>query len=176
MNAREQLTRQLLLLVFVAAVLTAPVFLFAEGWSVEHLLRVIASNGATALLCALLLGALRRGHAEWVGRGLVFGMLALVAVLAWTNGEAVHVNVVNFVFVTVLASVLLSRAALLVVAVLSALVLTGIALKQPQTGLADAALDERLESIGQFLPTYTVIVLVLWLRERAASARPARSD
>ncbi len=176
MSAHEQLTRKLLLLVFMAALLTAPVFLFAEGWSVEHLLRVIASNGATALLCVLLLVALRRGHVEWVGHGLVFGLLALVTVLAWTNGEEVHVNVINFVFVTVLASVLLSRTTLLIVAALSALVLIGIALKQPVTGLTEDGLDARLESIGQFLPTYTVIVLVLWLRERAASARSARND
>ena len=176
MNAQKQFTRKLILLVFVAAVATAPVFLLAEGWSLEHLLRVLASNGATALLCGLLLSALRSGHVEWVGRGLVFGLFALVTALAWTNGEEVHVNVINFVFVTVLASVLLGRATLLVVAGISALVLAGIALKQPAADNAVEGLDARLEAIGQFLPTYMVIVFVLWLRERAAGTPPARSD
>ncbi len=168
METRARLTRELLLLVLVAAVATAPVFLFAEGFSGAHVVRVAASNGVTALICVVMLAVLRKGHLEWVARGLVFGLLALVTTLAWSNGEPVHVNVVNFVFVTVLASVLLGRTTLLVVASLAALALIGIALKQP-AAIGKDGLDARLESIGQFLPTYSVIVVILWLRERAAT-------
>lgn len=168
MDTRARLTRELLVLVLVAAIATAPVFLFAEGWSRLHVLRVLASNGVTALICGTLLAVLRRGHVAWVARGLVFGLLALVTTLAWTNGESVHVNVVNFVFVTVLASVLLGRGTLLAVATLAALALIGIAFKQPVASAGEAALDARLEAIGQFLPTYGVIVVILWLRERAS--------
>jgi hypothetical protein len=167
MHPRARLTRDLLRLVLVAAVATAPVFLFAETFDREHVLRVLESNGAAALMCLVLLAALRGGHVELVGRLLVFGLLALVALLAWTNGEDVHVNVVNFVLVTVLASVLLRRGELLAVAGLAALVMSAIAWKQAVAIGGEELAEARFESTAQFLPSYAVIVLVLWLRERA---------
>jgi hypothetical protein len=165
-EARGTLTRRLLVVVLVAAVATAPVFLFAERFAARNVGRVAASNGAAALLCLVLLWILRRGHAAAVGRALVFGMLALVVALTWTNGEPVHQNVVNFVLVTVLASVLLGRRALLAVAAVAALAMVAIAWRQG--GEAEA----RFESIAQFLPTYAVITLVLWLREAPAAGLP----
>ncbi|MCP3915645.1 MAG: hypothetical protein GY711_08830 [bacterium] len=65
-----------------------------------------------------------------------------------------HTNVVNFVLVTVLAATLLSRTGSLVVGSLAAAGMVAIAWSQP----------ERFESIAQILPTYAVIVTVLWLR------------
>ena len=63
-------------------------------------------------------------------RLLVFGLLALVGALAWTNNESVHVNVVNFVLVTVLAAALLDGGGLLLVAVPAACLMVAIAWKQ----------------------------------------------
>jgi hypothetical protein len=172
---RARLTRRLLLVVLAAALATAPVFLFAEGFEARHFWRVAASNGGAALLCVVLLAVLRKGHVAPVGRALVFGLLALVAGLAWTNGEEVHQNVVNFVLVTVLASVLLGRRALLVVAAIAALVMAAIAWKQAHAAAGEELLEARFESISQFLPSYAVITLVLWFREAPAARAPVTS-
>ena len=167
MTARHRLTRAILRLVLVAALASAPIFLFAEEFDAQHSLLVLASNGVCALLCVGLLWRLRQGAVESSARILVVGLFLLVAWLASTNGEDVHVNVVNFVLVTVLASVLLDGRALWGVGALSSLTMAAIAWRQalppPNEGLAEA----RLESIAQFLPTYLVVVTVLWLRERA---------
>src|SRR5882672_9298543 len=122
-SERGRRARRLLVVVLVAALATAPLFLFAEGFEARHVGRVALSNGGAALLCLVLLRVLRRGHVAPVGRALVFGLLALVGLLAWTNHEDVHQNVVNFVLVTLLASVLLGRRALLLVAAIAALVM-----------------------------------------------------
>lgn len=175
MEPRHRLTRALVLVVLAAAVLTAPVFLVAEELDREHVLRVLASNGLCALLCVGLLGLLRRGRAELAARLLVFGLLALVGALAWTNGEDVHINVVNFVLVTVLAAALLDGAGLLMVAVPAACLMVAIAWKQAAPRGGEELVEARVESILQFLPTYCVIVLVLWLQRRASerTLRPA---
>jgi hypothetical protein len=170
MERRARLTRRLLRVVLVAALATAPLFLFAEGFEARHVGRVAASNGGAALLCLVLLRVLRRGHVAPVGRALVFGLLALVAGLASTNGEEVHQNVVNFVLVTVLASVLLGRRPLLVVAAIAALVMAAIAWQQAHAAAGEELLEARFESISQFLPSYAVITLVLWFREAPAEA------
>jgi len=165
---RARLTRRLLWVVLVAALATAPLFLFAEGFEARHVGRVALSNGGAALLGLVLLKVLQKGHVVVVGRTLVFGLLALVAGLASTNGEEVQQNVVNFVLVTVLASVLLGRRALLLVAALAALAMAVIAWRQAHD------IEARFESIAQFLPSYAVITLVLWFREAGiAPAAPA---
>lgn len=171
MDPRLRLVRSLLWILLAAAVLTTPVFLFAESFDREHVVRVALSNGLAALLCAGLLAWSRHGHAEAIGRLLVFGLLALVGSLAWTNGEDVHVNVVNFVLVTVLASVLTERRILLAVALVSATVMCAIAWKQAVPPAGEELVEARLESIAQFLPTYAVIALVLALRERRERER-----
>ena len=104
-----------------AALATAPLFAFAEGFDARHCGRVALSNGGAALLCLLLLRVLRSGHAAAVGRALVLGLLLLVGALASTSGE-----------------------------------------------------EARFESIAQFLPSYAVIVLVLWLRARMEPASAYR--
>jgi hypothetical protein len=168
MESRHRLTRALVLLVLVAALVTAPVFLVAEELDREHVLRVLASNGVCAALCGGLLVALRRGHVAATARALVFGLLAIVAALAWSNGEPVHVNVVNFVLVTVLASALLGRGALLLVGVLASGAMLAIAWRQP--GAGEELMEARFEAIVQFLPTYAVIVFTLWLTHARPSA------
>ena len=163
------LVRTLLRLILVAAVVTAPVFVFGEGFEAKYVLRVAASNGLCILLCLGLLGLLRRGHTELVARLFVFGLLALVGALAWFNGERVHVNVVNFVLIAVLAAVLQGGRMLLVVALLSALEMVAIAWTRPFPEPGHELGEARFEAIAQFLPTYLVIVTILWLtRPRGA--------
>lgn len=162
-DRRLALTRGIVRLVLAAAVVTAPAFLFAEGFSLEHVWRVLASNGSCAALCLLLLAWLRKGETVRVARVLVFGLLALVTSLAWGNGEPVQVNVVNFVLVTVLCAVLLSRGALVFVGSFAAAAMVAIAWKSPLVRGSEELSEARFESIVQFLPTYTVVVIVLWM-------------
>ncbi len=171
MQNREQLTRALVRLILAAAVLSAPLFLFAEGFQAKYLARVAVSNGSCALLCAGLLQLLRRGQVQAAGLALVLGLLALVGALAWNNGEPVHVNVINFVLVTLLAGSLLDRRWLLLVGAACALCMVGIALRQTVGGDEDPW-EQRLESIVQFLPTYLVIVGILVCRLESADSGP----
>jgi hypothetical protein len=173
-DRRVRLTRALLLGVLVAAVATAPLFAIAEGFDAAHLGRVAASNGGAALLCLLLLLVLRRGHVAAVGRALVFGLLLLVGTLASTSGEDVHVNVVNFVLVALLAGLLTSRRELLLVALLSTTAMVAIAWRHARAAPVEEAFELRCESIAQFLPTYVVIVFVLWLVARPPRETPPR--
>ena len=165
MDTRHLLTRAILRLILLAAILSAPVFLVAEDFDAEHSLLVLGSNGVTALLCVFLLWRLRAGQVELAARVLVWGLLILVGGLASTNGEDVHVNVVNFILVTVLASVLLRRRTLLRIAVISSAAMVTIAWRQAVAPMGEEIFEVRLESIAQFLPTYLVVVAILWLRE-----------
>ncbi|QDV05784.1 hypothetical protein Poly30_12860 [Planctomycetes bacterium Poly30] len=162
------LTAALIKLVLLAAVVTAPIFLFGEGFEPKYLWRVAASNGACVLLCLGLLALLKRGRTALAAGTLVYGLLALVGTLAWSNGEPVHVNVINFTLVAVLASVIAARRDLLAVGAISAALMVGIAWKQPAGQLTGEALEEaRFESIVQFLPTFCVVIGVLWIGRRA---------
>ena len=161
-----QLTRALVRLVLLAAVVTAPIFLFGEGFEAKYIGRVAASNGLCALLCLGLLRLLDRGQADLAANLLVFGLLALVGTLASVNGEVVHVNVVNFVLVAVLASAVATRRVLLVAAAISAALLVRIAWVNPPLRDGYDLGEARFEAIVQFLPTYLVIVAVLALRAR----------
>ncbi|MCP3915646.1 MAG: hypothetical protein GY711_08835 [bacterium] len=73
MESRAALTRALVLLVLTAAIVTAPVFLFAEGFDARSVRRVLASNGMCVALCLTLLALLRRGQRELAARILVGG-------------------------------------------------------------------------------------------------------
>ncbi len=167
MPPRTEFLRALLRLILLAALASAPIFLFAEGFSAQSALRVAASNGVAALLCAVLLRQVGRGHETAIARWLVGGLLALVVGLASSNGEAIHVNVVNFVLVTLLASVLIGTRGLLLVAAISAVAMAAIAWRQAVAPPGEEIAEARLEAIAQFLPTYAVIVAILWRRERA---------
>lgn len=170
-NTRHQLLRAILRLIFVAAVASAPVFLIAESFEPERVMIIIASNGVCAALCLVLLHRLRKGKYESGAQVLVFGLLGLVAWLASTNGESVHVNVVNFVLVTVLASVLLGARSLWFVAAVSALSMILIAWRQAAPTEDEGVVQIRMELIGQFLPTYLVVVTILWLSGRRGGTR-----
>ena len=71
------------------------------------------------------------GRTELVANTLVFGLLALVGSLAWSNGERVHVNVINFILIAVLASTIASRRVLVVCTLLSAAEMIAIAVRRP---------------------------------------------
>ena len=62
------------------------------------------TNGGTALAAFVLLVLIRRGYTRVAAHVTVWGLFALVASLAATNGEPIHVNVVNFSLVIVLAT------------------------------------------------------------------------
>jgi hypothetical protein len=162
-DRRLPLLRALLRLLFVTAIVTAPMFLFAEKFESSHVVRVALSHGIVAVGCLVLGRQLAAGNATRVARVLVFGLLALIAALATTNGEPVHVNVVNFVLATVLAGVLLPRRDLVVVGALSAATMVVIAWRGTVAPPGEALLEARGEAIAQFLPTYAVIVAALWL-------------
>lgn len=164
----EPLTRALVKLVLLAAVVTAPIFLFGEGFEAKYLWRVAASNGVCVGLCLALLALLNRGRVQLAGAILVYGLLALVGTLAWVNGEPVHVNVINFVLVAVLASVVAPVRDLLIVGALAAVEMVAIAWRQPVEVLpvGKELAEVRFESIVQFLPTFCVVVGVLFLGAR----------
>jgi hypothetical protein len=164
------LTTALLRLVLVAAVVTAPVFLFGEGFEAKYIGRVAVSNGVCALLCLGLLRLVKRGRVQLAGALFVYALLALVGALAWVNGEPVHVNVVNFTLVAVLASAVASSRDLLIVGALAAIEMSAIAWTRPPGAASGKDLAElRFEAIVQFLPTYCVVVGVLWLMRRDRS-------
>ncbi len=158
-----RLTRTLTRLILVVAILTAPIFVFGEGFEAKYIARVAASNGLCVALCLGLLGLLKSRRAD-LGPGLlVVGLLALVGALAWFNGERVHVNVVNFVLVAVLAAAVSTRRMLVGVAVFSAIEMVAIAWDRPFPEPGHDLAEARFEAIAQFLPTYSVIVIVLGL-------------
>jgi len=162
-----QLTRALVRLVLLAAVVTAPIFLFGEGFEAKYIGRVAASNGLCVLLCLGLLRLLAQGKADLAANLLVVGLLALVGALASVNGEVVHVNVVNFVLVAVLASAVATRRVLLGAAAISVALMLRIAWLNPPLRPGHGLGEARFEAIVQFLPTYLVIVVVLALRARS---------
>lgn len=171
-DSAERLTRRMVKLVLWAAVLTAPIFLFGEGFELEAVWKVAASNGVCIVLCLGLLRLAGRGRATLAASILVYGLMALVGTLASLNGEPVHVNVINFTLVTVLAAALLARRHVGVVAALSSAVMLGIAWARPVMMRPDGRVigltEARFETVAQFLPTYLVVATVLWWMSRPA--------
>lgn len=162
------LTKALVKLILVAAVVTAPIFLFGEGFEAKYVSRVAASNGLCAALCFGLLGLLKRGRTGLAASLLVYGLLGLVGTLAWINGEPVHVNVINFTLVVVLASAIAGPRDLLVTGAFAATEMVAIAWTRPAEYLNEGKdmAEARFESVVQFLPTFCVVVGVLWLTRR----------
>jgi len=168
MDPRLRLTRAILWLILIAALLSAPIFLFAEDFDAKHALLVLGSNGVCVLLCGILLRRLNQERANTCARILVLGIFGLVAYLASTNGEDIHVNVINFTLATLLASVLMGRKYLLAIALASSSTMVWIAWQQALPIPGEELFEVRLESIAQFLPTYLVVVSILWLAESSA--------
>ena len=90
-------------LILGAAVITAPLYIIGETFDLSHAGRVLLINGGTAGAAIILMLLVQRGYARLVGALTVWVMYALVTSLAATSGEPIHVNVVNFVLVLVLA-------------------------------------------------------------------------
>jgi hypothetical protein len=163
------LVNLILWLLFTAALITAPLFFVGESFSQTHLVRVLLSNGGTVLGVLVLLALLRRGKVELVAQLVTWGLFALITALSATNGEPIHVNVINFMLVVVIAHRLLSSASFYAVALACAVAMGAIAIQQTiaATG-TEPALERATESLVQFLPTFLVIVLVLRLDRRRA--------
>ena len=136
--------RTLLRLILAAAVLTAPLFLFGEGFEAKYVGRVALSNGACALLCLGLLALVRRGKGALAGSLLVWGLALLVGSL--------------------LASVVASRREVLLFGALSAIEMAVIAWQRPLMPPGKDLAEARFESLVQILPTFLVVVAILWLR------------
>ena len=123
------------------------------------------------VLCLGLLALVRRGKGALAGSLLVWGLALLVGSLAWGNGEPAHVNVINFVLVTLLASVVGSRREVLLLGALSALEMGVIAWQRPLMPPGKDLAEARFESLVQILPTFLVVVAILWLRAGMAGSR-----
>ena len=167
----DAILRTLLRIILAAAILTAPLFLFGEGFEARYVGRVALSNGACAALCLGLLALVRRGRGRLAGGLLVWGLAALVGSLAYGNGEPAHVNVINFVLVTLLASVVGSRWQVALLGLLAAAEMALIAWQRPLMPPGKDLAEARFESLVQILPTFLVVVAILWLRAGMAGGQ-----
>jgi len=166
-HGRASLTT-VLKLILGAAIITAPLYVIGETFDLSHAGRVLLINGGTAIGAVILLLLLQRGYGRLVSVLTVWGLYGLVTWLAATNGEPIHVNVVNFVLVLVLANLLFSGRSVAIVALACATAMAGIAYHQAlmTTGGQDAELF--VGAVVQFLPQFILIALLL----RMTSGRP----
>lgn len=165
-HAAHRLTIALKILLF-AAIATAPLYLVGESFDLSHVWRVTLTNGGTALAAFGLLVLVRHGHIRIAVNVAVWGLFALVASLAATNGESIHVNVVNFSMVLVLAHLLLHRDGAVVATVACLLIMTAIAYHQSLTANPSNATEIFVETIVQFLPQFILIAFLLRLMPRS---------
>jgi hypothetical protein len=91
----------------------------------------------------------------------VWGLYTLVSWLAATSGEPIHVNVVNFVLVLVLANLLCSGRAVAIVTLACATAMVGIAYHQPLMTTGGHGKELFVETVVQFLPQFIFIALPL---------------
>lgn len=153
--------KTVLKIILVAAIATAPLYVFGETFDLSHLWKVVMINGGTALAAMALLLLVHRGHVRLVSAFAVWGLLALISWLAATNGEQIHVNVVNFVLVLVAANLLLRTPGVLLVAFACAIAMTGIAYHQATMAKGPVGNEVFVETIVQFLPQYILIAMLL---------------
>ena len=148
-------------IILVAAIVTAPLYVFGETFDLSHLRKVVMINGGTALAAIVLLLLVHRGHVRLVSALAVWGLLALISWLAATNGEPIHANVVNFVLVLVAANLLLRAPSALLVAFACAIAMTGVAYQQSSMTKGPVGNEMFVETIVQFLPQFILIALLL---------------
>jgi hypothetical protein len=94
----------------------------------------------------------------------VLSVLALFSLISWlaaTNDESIHVNVVNFVLVLVLANLLLKGRGVAVVTVAC-----GIAYDQSLMATGPQSKEIFMEAVVQFLPPFILIALFLRMTTR----------
>ncbi len=164
-HATRRLTIALKILLF-AAIATAPLYLVGENFDLSHIWRVILTNGGTALAALVLLFLVRRGHIRIVAYVAVWGLFGLVASLAATNGESIHINVVNFSLVLVLAHFLLHRDGAIVATVACLLTMTAIAYHQSVIENPSNTQEIFVGTVVQFLPQFILIAFLLRLMYR----------
>ena len=156
-------------IILIAAMVTAPLYVFGETFDFSHLWKVVMINGGTALAAIALLLVVHRGHVRLVSALAVWGLLALISWLAATNGEPIHVNVVNFVLVLVAANLLLGTPSVLLVAFACAMAMTGIAYHQAPVTKGLEGNEVFVETIVQFLPQFILIALLLIVTSKSRS-------
>lgn len=154
-----------LTMLLLAALLTAPLYVVSEGMA--HLWRVLWINGGTAGVMGVLLLLVRRGYARLVSGLVVWGLLGLISGLAALNGEPILINVVNFVAVLVLAHVLLAGGRVWLVGLVGAVAMTAIAYHQALVPPEPQGRQGFVAMIGQFLPQFILITLLLRAGSRA---------
>lgn len=157
----DKLLRVILKIILVAALVTMPLYIVGEEFTLAHLWRVLAINGGTALGTLALLQLARLGRTRIVSAVLVWGLFAPISYLAATTGEPVHVNVVNFVLVLVLASLLLRPRDGLLISISCLLVMITIAYRQSLSGAASDQNERFVETMVQFIPQFLIIALLL---------------
>jgi len=161
-------------IILVAAIATAPLYVFGESFDLSYLWKVVMINGGTALAAMALLLLVHRGHVRLVSALAVWGLLALISWLAATNGEPIHVNVVNFVLVLVTANLLLRTRGVVLVAFACAIAMTGIAYHLAPVTKGPEGNEVFVETIVQFLPQFILIALLLIVtsRDRGTTTSP----
>ena len=157
----DKLLRVILKIILVAALVTMPLYIVGEEFTLSHLWRVLGINGGTALGTLALLQLARLGRTRIVSAVLVWGLFAPISYLAAATGEPVHVNVVNFVLVLVLASLLLRPRDGLLISISCLLVMITIAYRQSLSGAASDQNERFVETMVQFIPQFLIIALLL---------------
>lgn len=154
-------------LILAAAIITAPLYIVGESFDLSHAGRVLLINGGTAVAAVILLLLVQRGYGRLVSIGAVSGLYTLITWLAATNGEPIHVNVVNFVLVLVLANLLCSGRAVAIVTLACATAMVGIAYHQLVMATGGQDREMFVETVVQFLPQFIFMAVLL----RMTSAR-----
>ena len=164
-------------LILGAAIITAPLYVVGETFDLSHAGRVLLINGGTAAAAIILLLLVQRGYGRLVSGLTVWGLYALVTWLAATSGEPIHVNVVNFVLVLVLANLLCSGRAVSIVTLACATAMVGIAYHQSLVATGGQGREVFVETVVQFLPQFVFIALLLRMTSaRAISAGTKRNS
>ena len=162
-------------IILVAAIVTAPLYVFGETFDLSHLWKVVMINGGTALAAMVLLLLVHRGHVRLVSALAVWGLLALIAWLAATNGEPIHANVVNFVLVLVAANLLLGTRSVVLIAFTCAIAMTAIAYHQATVTKGLEGSEVFVETIVQFLPQFILIALLLVVTSKYRATTTSRN-
>ena len=158
-------------LILGAAIITAPLYVVGETFDLSHAGRVLLVNGGTAGSAVILLLLVQRGYGRLVSGLTVWGLYALVTWLAATSGEPIHVNVVNFVLVLVLANLLCSGRAVAIVTLACATAMVGIAYHQSLMATGGQGREVFVETVVQFLPQFIFIALLLRMTSARANTR-----
>ena len=158
-------------LILGAAIITAPLYIVGETFDLSHAGRVLLINGGTAAAAVILLLLVQRGYGRLVSIMAVSGLYTLITWLAATSGEPIHVNVVNFVLVLVLANLLCSGRAVMIVTLACATAMVGIAFHQSLTATGGQGWEVFVETVVQFLPQFIFMAVLLRMTSAKANAR-----